>query len=297
MKIGTRVALAACVALGAGSPASANHWWGGYHWARTTAGELALRVNYSVDSKWLPYVQTSIREWDAPVKRSFETQTGPDTLTLTSGPVSVDRRKCNPIRGQALVCNNAYGKRGWLGIASIWTDGTTHIVQATTKLNDSYYGTGSSYDNYGFRALVACQEVGHDFGLAHQNENFTNLNVGSCMDYTNNPMGGGTNGTKQNDKPNFHDYDELGIIYADADSYTTVGSLTSAATNFGAREVGKAAAAGHTEGSGDTTREWGTPTHRDGKGRPDQFVRRFSDGTTMITHVLWAPDAKGTEAN
>lgn len=294
MKRMHRVSLAMATVAFTASPAAADHWWGGYHWARQTAGHAELTVNYSVDSAWAKYVVTSIADWENPV-RDQDGKTGPDILTLHAKEVKIDQRKCNPIAGQILVCNYAYGQRGWLGIASVWADGSKHITQATTKLNDSYYKTGSAYDNYGFRAMVACQEVGHDFGLAHQNENFTNLNVGSCMDYTNNPEGGGSNGPLKNDKPNYHDYEELGIIYGHADTYTTGSAY--AATNFGIRQVGKPVPETHSEGSGDTAAEWGSPIHRDGKGRPDQFVRTFRDGTKMITHVFWAPDAKGTEAN
>ena len=290
MKSATRVGLAACIALGAIAPANANHWWGGYRWASTTPGKLAVRVNVAVDSNWAPYVADSIRDWETPVVGGAA-----DVLTLPNGTVSVDRRKCAPIRGQVLVCNYAYGKRGWLGIASIWNDASGRIVQGTTKLNDSYYGAGSTYNTPGFRALVACQEVGHDFGLAHQNENFTNANVGSCMDYTNNPDGGGTNGTLSNRRPNAHDYDQLATIYGTADSYNS--ATTGVVTNFGIRQVGQAAARGQTEGSGDSPAEWGTAVHRDGNGRPDQFVRRYSDGTQMITHVLWAPNVNGVKAH
>ena len=288
MKLATRIGLAACVALGAIAPASANHWWGGYRWASTTPGKLAVRVNVAVDSAWAPYVAASIRDWETPAVGGVA-----DVLTLPNGTVNVDRRKCNPISGQVLVCNYAYGKRGWLGIASIWTDGNGRIVQGTTKLNDSYYGANSSYNTPGFRALVACQEVGHDFGLAHQNENFTNANVGSCMDYTNNPDGGGTNGTLSNRRPNTHDYDQLATIYADADSYNS--ATTGVTTNFGIRQVGQNASAAHREGAGDSPAEWGSAVHHDGEGRPDQFVRRYSDGTQMITHVLWAPNAAGVK--
>ena len=90
-----------------------------------------------------------------PVDDPYSNLQEPDVLSLASGAVSVDRRKCNPISGQALVCNYAYGKRGWLGIASIWADGSKHITQATTKLNDSYYGSGSSYNTPAWRAMVA----------------------------------------------------------------------------------------------------------------------------------------------
>ena len=51
--------------------------------------------------------------------------------------------------------------------------------------------------------MVMCQEVGHDFGLDHQDENFNNPNLGTCMDYTNDPS--------TNQHPNAHDYEELDI--------------------------------------------------------------------------------------
>jgi hypothetical protein len=290
MKLATRLGLAACVALGALTPASANHWWGGYRWASSTPGKLSVRVNVAVDSVWAPYVTQSIADWENPIVGGVS-----DVLTLPNGTVTVDRRKCNPIRGQVLVCNYAYGMRGWLGIASIWTDTNGRIIQGTTKLNDSYYGSTSRYNNYGFRAMVACQEVGHDFGLAHQDENFTNVNKGSCMDYTNTPYPDanytGSNGSLKNDRPNFHDYEQLGTIYAKADNYDS--ATTTAATNFGIRQVGQAAEAGSERGSGDSPADWGTPVHRDSYGRPDQFVRGYPDGTKMITHVLWEPGVKG----
>lgn len=67
-----------------------------------------------------------------------------------------------------------------------------------------------------------CQEIAHDFGLDHQDENFSNQNLGSCMDYTNDPDGGGAYGPS-NERPNQHDFDQLVSIYAHADSSGTVG--------------------------------------------------------------------------
>ena len=65
-----------------------------------------------------------------------------------------------------------------------------------------------------------CQEVGHTFGLDHQDENFNNANLGTCMDYTNDPS--------TNQHPNKHDYDELITIYSHLDSTTTVGAIAPA---------------------------------------------------------------------
>jgi len=85
------------------------------------------------------------------------------------------------------VCNARYGNNGWLGLAQIWINGS-HITQAITKLNDTYFNT-ATYNKPEWRNLVMCQEVGYTFGLDHQDENFDNPNLGSCMDYTSDPSG------------------------------------------------------------------------------------------------------------
>ena len=56
------------------------------------------------------------------------------------------------------------------------------------------------------------------FGLDHQDEVFDNPNLGTCMDYTNDPS--------TNQHPNQHDYDELALIYSHLDSTTTVGTTS-----------------------------------------------------------------------
>ena len=98
-------------------------------------------------------------------------------------------RKCRATPGQDEVCNANYGQNGWLGLASIWlASGTTHITQGSVKLNDTYFNT-AQYNTPAWRQMVTCQEVAHTFGLDHQDETFGNTNLGTCMDYTNNPLG------------------------------------------------------------------------------------------------------------
>lgn len=271
MKVVLRVALVAGVAIAALTPAIATHSWGGYHWAGS-GQNLTIKVNTAITPQWNASVGTAISDWN----QSTE-------LTL-NGPISssANTKKCNPIAGQILVCNAAYGNRGWLGIASIWLS-SGHISQATTKLNDSYFNQ-AQYNTPAWRALVACQEIGHDFGLAHQNEGFGAPNLGTCMDYTNDPDGGGAYGAS-NEHPNAHDYAMLNTIYNHDDGFTT----TIAATNFGIRQVGKAPPQPlSTEGSGDSPAEWGRAIHKDGKGRPDVFSKDLGGGHKVITHVFWA---------
>ena len=282
-----RAALIAGVAITVSTPADATHAWGNYHWARTgtTSGSLVLKVNKQITSVWTTSVSTAITDWN-----------GRSVLTLAGqiAPAGTSAKRCSPITGQILVCNDSYGQRGWLGLASITADSSSHITSGTTKLNDSYFST-AAYDKPEWRSLVACQEIGHDFGLGHQDEAFGNVNLGTCMDYTNAPAGGtvgGFNYGPSNTHLNQHDTDELNIIYGHGDSYTT----TPAATNFGVRQVGHAVPQALPD-PGNTAAEWGTPVHRDGKGRADLFVRPLPNGGKMLTHVFWALDAKGNEAN
>ena len=70
--------------------------------------------------------------------------------------------------GTIQVCNEDYGDNGWLGLATIaLRDGK--IVAGSTKLNDNFFER-EKYNNYTWRQLVTCQEIGHDYGLGHQNE-------------------------------------------------------------------------------------------------------------------------------
>lgn len=274
MKISTRVALAATIAVGAITPASADHSWGGYHWAGD-GSNLGVTVNKAITSQWTGSVGTAITDWD-----------NSNELSLSPQTVSVDRKRCNPIAGEVLVCNYTYGKRGWLGIATIWLS-NGHISQATTKLNDSYHNN-PPYNSSAWRALVSCQEIGHDWGLDHQDETFNNVNLGTCMDYTNAPAGGILNGFNygpSNQHPNAHDYEELNIIYNHDDGFTT----TAAGTDFGLRQVGRPVPQKPpSEGIGDSPAEWGRAIHRDSLGRPDVFERDFGGGHKALTHVFWA---------
>lgn len=230
--------------------ASASHSWGNYHWARTS-NPFNLKVGDNASSAWDSYLNTTISDWSQS-----------SVLDLTKVAGGAKPRNCRPTSGRVEVCNATYGNTGWLGVAQIWISGS-HITQGTVKNNDTYFNT-STYNTSAWRNLVMCQEVGHTLGLDHQDENFNNANLGTCMDYTNNP------GTNQH--PNNHDYQQLESIYAHLDSTTTVGAMPPGFSNANVH----------------AQENWGEKVSDNGK--TALFVRDFGDGYQVFTFVIWATE-------
>jgi len=232
------------------NPASANHAWGTYHWARQSNPFTVVLLD-GVSSSWDASLRQASTDWSK--------STVLDTVVAAS---SANPKNCKATTGKVQVCSAAYGNRGWLGVAQIYITGD-HITKGTVKLNDSYFAPGSSYDTAAWRNLVTCQEIGHTFGLDHQDENFDNANLGTCMDYTSDPS--------TNQHPNKHDYDELVTIYSHLDSTTTVAAATA---------VGGPGSHG--------ARSWGQAMRASGHGRPTLFVRDLRSGQRVFTFVIWA---------
>ena len=232
---------------------SADHSWGNYHWART-ANPFPLKLGDNVNSTWDSYLGTTSTDWSVS-----------SVLDATIVAGGTNPKNCRPTGGRVEVCNSKYGKNGWLGIAQIWVSGL-HITQGVTKMNDTYFNT-TTYNKPAWRNLVVCQEVGHTLGLDHQDEIFNNANLGTCMDYTNDPS--------TNQHPNQHDYDELGIIYAHLDSTTTLGQVIN--RSF-AKEIAQA--------NLDSPKEWGK--HIKGNRQVAVFERDFGGGDKDFTFVIWA---------
>jgi hypothetical protein len=250
----------AVVALAIVSSAFANHSWGKYHWART-ANPFTLRVGDNVSSAWDTYLNEAISDWS---------QSSVLDLSKTTGGTSPST--CNPTAGRIEACNANYGATGWLGVAQIWIQrgsrGQVHITQATTKVND-YYFNQAQYNTPPWRRLVMCQEIAHDFGLDHQDENFNNANLGSCMDYTNDPDGGagGASSTDpSNEHPNQHDYDQLVTIYSHLDSTTTIASAT-----------------------GDELPGNAPPFSQARRANGSHYMDHLANGEIRFTFVFWTP--------
>jgi hypothetical protein len=158
-----------------------------------------------------------------------------------------------------------------LGVAQIWTSRGSHIVQATTKVNDTYFNM-PQYNTPAWRRLVMCQEIAHDFGLDHQDENFNNANLGSCMDYTSDP-----DGPPSNEHPNQHDYDQLVSIYSHTDRFTTVGMA-----------LPEGAPAGFANADIHAQENWGEKVRDSADGRSSLYVLDFGNGNKVFTFVFWA---------
>ncbi len=249
----------------------ADHSWGPYHWART-ANPLTLDVGDNVSSAWDDYLDEAISDWG---------QSSVIDLTKVAGGGG---KSCRPTTGRIEVCSRKYGNNGWLGLAQIWITAGEHITQATTKVNDTYFNT-STYNTPAWRRLVMCQEIGHDFGLDHQDETFDNPNLGTCMDYTNDPdggPGGASNNDRSNEHPNAHDYEQLETIYeSHVDDFTTAGLTTN--------PMPPAASQIDLEGPG----QWGRRIRSTNGGRTELYELDFGRGDKVFTFVIWANGARG----
>lgn len=243
------------------SVASAGHSWGPYHWART-ANPFTLKLGDNVSSAWDAYLATASTDWTFSIVL--------DTTIVAGG--AGNPKRCQATSGRVEVCNATYGNNGWLGVAQIWVSGS-HITQGTVKNNDTYFNT-AKYNTPAWRRFVMCQEVGHTFGLDHQNEEFFDANLGSCMDYTSNPLG-----PPSNEHPNPHDYQQLETIYGGHTDSTTTVSQTSAqgALPPAMTEIDFAGPA-----------QWGRLIRSTNRGLTELYELDFGGGHKLFTFVIWA---------
>lgn len=213
--------------------AQASHSWGGYHWSRTQ-NPFWVKLGDNVSTAWDAHLTSVSGDWsldqadpswpDATPPPSSE-YIGPSPLNTSVGPGGTTGRKCRASTAAVQVCDATYGNNGWLGVATIWISGS-HIYKGTVKLNDTYFNT-ATYNTPAWRQSVMCQEVGHTFGLDHQDESGADLDT--CMDYSRSP----------NIHPDQHDYNELGLIYqhTDSSSATSITTTPPASSGRGLRRV------------------------------------------------------------
>lgn len=239
-----------------GTDAHANHSWGDYHWART-ANPFTIVLGDNLTSDWDAYLTQTSADWSA--SSILDTSIAPGNTNNAKGRNTP--KNCTPTAGRGEICNTKYGSTGWLGIASIWISGG-HITAGTVKLNDTYFKT-PTYNTSAWKNLVSCQEVGHIFGLAHQDETFNNQNLGTCMDYTNNP--------ESNQHPNQHDYDMLEQLYSHVDTSSTIGASTAPSLKQDSNDP----------------KAWGKEVYRSADGGTSIFLDDLGNGNRILRHVYW----------
>ncbi len=252
--IHNRIAVAGtvlCFSIAFAAVAYANHSWGPYHWGRT-ANPFIVKLGDNVSTAWDAYLGAASSDWS---------QSSVLDTTVVTGNAG-NPKLCRATSGRVEVCSSKYGFNGWLGVASIWVNGD-HITKSTVKVNDSYFNT-TTYNTPPWRRLVMCQEVGHTLGLDHQDEIFNNPNLGTCMDYTNDP-----DGPPSNEHPNAHDYEQLETIYGHADGVTTIDQTVSSSGNAGNAE------------------ELGRSLRTDGKGRTSLYEHELGNGEKLVTFIFW----------
>jgi len=242
---------------GSAAPADANHSWNGYHWSRAV-NPFTVPLGDNLTTDWDGYLVTASSDWSASTVLDTAIQAG-----STSG------RKCRASSGTVQVCNAGYGRNGWLGLATIWISGG-HITQGTVKVNDTYF-VMAAYNNINEKLHVMCQEIGHTFGLAHQDE--SGISLDTCMDYYHNTSDADTKSTH----PNQHDYDQLVTIYT---------SHFDAAAGAAVVVGGGGAGAGGDAADGD-----GTPPGAS-RARGSWYAQVLGNGRTLLTHIFWAPGGR-----
>jgi hypothetical protein len=249
--------------------AKADHSWNGYHWAWNQTWPIPLRLGDNLSGVWPTYFETVRVDWNESAVFDLQTVSGQGG------------RNCRPTAGRVEVCNAKYGFNGWLGIAQIWITGGVHITQGVTKLNDTYFAY-APYTDPAWKQLVVCQEIGHTFGLGHNDEDFNNVNTGTCMDYGNSPEG--------NEHPDPHDYAQLEQIYGHLDSFSTV-DISEISEGGSGKGNGK----GKNNSQGllldlDNPSGWGRLVSQ--TGRLAIYERDFGFGNKLLTRVIWATDRK-----
>ena len=172
----TIVAMAAAV-LGASTGAWASHRWGCWKYANASinffngaTGDYGAIFNEEA--------RTDSNSW-----HNFT------DLSLTPVGASGTTDHMNAFAG-------SYGQNGWLGIAEIRRASGCTVLEGRARLNRSYLDSGSySRTN---KKHVACQEVGHLFGLNHNRGSST-----TCMN----------DQILTAPQPNTHDRDLINSLY------------------------------------------------------------------------------------
>ena len=172
--------LTLAIGIGAGSSAFASHRWYCWRYADTSINWY----NGASGTYHNIFDEEAITDTD-----SWHNYTLID-LTPVYSPGSTDHIN---------AYNGYYGTTGWYGIAEVVSNNGCTVLEGRARLNQTYLDSFTRTT----REHVACQEVGHLFGLDHQ-DNFT-----SCMS---NPQIDGQF-VLNAPQPDEHDREMIDLIY------------------------------------------------------------------------------------
>jgi hypothetical protein len=271
MKNSTKVLLIAAVMFTFATIAAADHAWGDRHWARQQ-NPFLLVLGENLPPEWDIHLNKASADWNNPPIADPPIP----TVVLTDVRDGNGSSRCLPTKGRVEICDGAGHKT--LGATRVWLSRTDHIEQAVITLSDYHLLSPlSKYNSPAWRQYVVCHEIGHTLGLDHRDENINNPNIGSCLDYNEDP-----DGTKAepdqlaNIQPDKHDFEQLRDIYAHLDSFDSWSQASSGSAS--ARSNAKL----------ENSSEWGKGIRQDARGRTNVFELDLGRGERVVTFVLWA---------
>jgi hypothetical protein len=219
----------------------------GYRWA-TNQNPFTIELGLNVNRTWAPLVDAASMNWSK--SAVLKTMTAPGRTSPAICAISM---------GRVEVCNAKYGQTGWYGLTQFaMTNG--YISGAVVKLNDSYK---MSRD---YKTMIACHEIGHTFGLDHQDTTFSNSNLGTCLDYASDPRG--------NLQPNNVDYSTLLEVYSTNTAFSTVSAYSTVQLALVDLK---------------SPRNWGRLVRESGNKNEMVFVKELGPGNAIITFATLVP--------
>jgi hypothetical protein len=219
-----------------------------YHWARKRP-QFTLDVGDNVSGDWNTYLRRALRDWNKN-----------DAVTLDKVGGRTNPQECKSTKGRVEVCNWRYGtQKGWLGLTRLYFNRRgDHIEAVTVQLNDSFFDSGSKYNDDAARRHTMCHELGHSMGLeGHENNR-------SCMNDSEDAI-------FNNMTPISSDFRELDQIYSHKDGETTVSSAS--VTSEGVVAPTSLPPIPSKDAAGETV-----------------TVQKLDDGRTVVTFITWAQD-------
>jgi hypothetical protein len=246
---------------------------GGFHWARKSS-QFTLQVGSNLDGPWPSILKEVVADWNKSETVTFRIVGG------GTGP-----QECHPVTGLVEACNWRYGtQEGWLGLTRLYfNDSGDHIEAATVQMNDSFFDTGSQYNNDAARRHTMCHEMGHTAGLPHVSTN-------SCMNDSQEAV-------FNNLHPISKDFNQLARIYSHTDSTTTVAGAQkkdkkdkkkkkSGKKNKKHSNRNRKQSGADSEGFFSATSSPAAPSGLDGS--ETMTVESTEDGRKVVTFTTWA---------